>query len=60
MQPGAPQITPDTRPIIVNAQLMLISSWGREGIAICFAYKGDQNFHYVCLQPISGVITQDA
>jgi len=36
------------------------SWWGREGIAICFAYKGRQKFLYDWLQPIGGVISQDA
>jgi hypothetical protein len=36
------------------------SRWGREGIAICFAYKGSQKFLYDWLQPIGGVISQDA
>ena len=35
------------------------SRWGREGIAICFAYKGSQKFLYDWLQPIGGVISQD-
>jgi len=34
--------------------------WGREGIAICFAYKGSQKLLYDLLQPIGGVISQDA
>ena len=38
----------------------LFSWWGREGIAICFAYKGHQNFLYDWLQSIGGVISQDA
>jgi hypothetical protein len=36
------------------------SWWGREGIAICFAYKGSQKFLGESLQPIGGVISQDA
>jgi len=36
------------------------SWWGREGIAICFAYKGSQKWLYNLLQPIGGVISQDA
>ena len=36
------------------------SWWGREGIAICCAYKGSQKCHYDWLQPIGGVISQDA
>jgi len=36
------------------------SWWGREGIAICFAYKGSQKLLYDLLQPIGGVISQDA
>jgi hypothetical protein len=36
------------------------SWWGREGIAICFAYKGSQKFLYDWLQHIGGVISQDA
>jgi len=32
------------------------SWWGREGIAICFAYKGSQKFLSDWLQPIGGVI----
>jgi len=35
------------------------SCWGREGIGICFAYKGSQDILYDWLQPISGVISQD-
>jgi len=35
------------------------SWWGREGIAICFAYKGSQKFLYGWLQRIGGVISQD-
>jgi len=36
------------------------SWWGREGIAICFAYKDCQKFLYDWLQPIRGVISEDA
>jgi len=36
------------------------SWWGREGIAICFAYKGRQKFLYDYVQPIGGVISQNA
>jgi len=36
------------------------SWWGREGIAICFAYKGTQKLLYDLLQPIGDVISQDA
>jgi len=36
------------------------SWWGKEGIAICCAYKGSQQFLYDWLQPIRGVISQDA
>ena len=36
------------------------SWWGREGIAICFAYKGSLRFLYDWLQPFGGVISQDA
>jgi len=36
------------------------SRWGREGIAICFAYKGGQKFLSDWRQPIGGVINQDA
>ena len=36
------------------------SWWGREGIAICFAYKGSQKFFYDWVQPIGGVISQNA
>jgi len=36
------------------------SWWGREGIAICFAYKGGQKYLYDWLQPIGGVISKDA
>jgi len=32
------------------------SRWGREGIGICFAYKGRQKYLYDWLQPIGGVI----
>jgi hypothetical protein len=36
-------------------------SWrGREGIATCFAYKGWQKLLYDWVQPIRGVISQDA
>jgi hypothetical protein len=35
------------------------SRWGREGIAICFAYKGSQKLFYDWVQPIGGVISQD-
>jgi hypothetical protein len=36
-------------------------SWfGRKGIAICFAYKGQQNFVYDWVQPIGGMISQYA
>ena len=34
------------------------SWWGREGIANCFAYKGNRKFLYDWLQPIGGVISQ--
>jgi len=50
----------------INDQESLTLHWnsfwrsGREGIAICFAYKGGQWFLYDCLQPIGGVNTQDA
>jgi len=37
-----------------------LSWWGREGIAICFAYKGGQGFLCDWLQPIGGGISQDA
>jgi len=36
------------------------SWWGREGIAICFAYKGRLKYVYDSVQPIRGVISQDA
>jgi len=36
------------------------SRWGREGIAVCFAYKGGQEFLCHWLQPIRGVMSQDA
>jgi len=36
------------------------SWWGREGIAICFPYKGSQWFLYDWLQSIGGVISQKA
>jgi len=36
------------------------SWWGKEGIAICFAYKGGQEFLCDWLQPIGGMISQDA
>ena len=35
------------------------SWWGREGVAICFAYKGGQEFLCDWLQPIVAVISQD-
>jgi len=34
--------------------------WGREGIAVPFAYKGGLEFLCDWLQPIGGVISQDA
>jgi len=34
--------------------------WGREGIAICFAYKGQQKYLHDWVQPIEGLISQDA
>ena len=36
------------------------SWWGREHIALCFAYRGGQKFLYDWLQPMGGVISQDA
>jgi len=62
VQPVAPQITHGTWPTIIDGALRWrsFSWWGREGIAICFAYKGRQKFHYNWLQPIGGVISQDA
>jgi len=64
VQPVAPQITHDTWPRIVDAPLTLrwpsFSRWGMEGIAICFAYKGSQWWLYDWLQPIGGVISQEA
>jgi len=36
------------------------SWWGREGIAMCFAYKGRQTYLYDWVQPIGGVISQDS
>ena len=36
------------------------SWWGREGSAVYFAYKGSQKIHCDWLQPIGGVIAQDA
>jgi len=36
------------------------SGWGREDIAVCFASKGGLNFFCDWLQPIGGVISQDA
>jgi hypothetical protein len=33
--------------------------WGKDGIAMCFAYKGCQKCHSDWLQPIGGVISQD-
>ena len=36
------------------------SWWGREGIAICFAYEGCQWLLYDWLQPVGGVISQVA
>jgi len=36
------------------------SWWGSEGIAICYVYKGQQKFLCDWLQPIGGVISQDA
>jgi len=36
------------------------SWWGREGIAIFFAYEGRQKYLYDWLQPIGGVISQDS
>jgi len=34
------------------------SSWGRDGVAICFPKKGGPEFLYDWLQPIGSVITQ--
>jgi len=36
------------------------SWWGREGITVCFAYKGGKEFLSDWLQPIGGVISPDA
>ena len=36
------------------------SWWGREGIAISFAYQGSQKLLFDWLQPIGGVISQNA
>jgi len=36
------------------------SWWGKEGVAVCFAYKGGQEFLCDWLQPIGGVISHDA
>jgi len=56
---------PPRLPMIHDQQLLTLrwrsfSWWGREGIAICFAYNGSQKVLYDWLQPISGVISQDA
>jgi len=52
-------------PSTHNQKLLMLhwrsfSWWGREGIAIWFTYKGSQTFLYDWLQPIGGVISQDA
>jgi len=52
-------------PMIHDQQLLTLrwrsfSWWGREGIAICFPYKGSQGFLYDWLQLIGGVISQNA
>jgi len=36
------------------------SWWGMQGIAVCFAYKCDQKLLCDWIQPIGGVISQDA
>jgi len=36
------------------------SRWGREGITVCLAYEGGQEFVYDSLQPSGGAITHDA
>jgi len=51
-------------PTIHDQQLLTLRwrtflRWGREGIAICFAFKGSQWFLYDCLQPVAPHITQD-
>ena len=45
---------------LLTLQWCSFSRWGREGISICFAYKGGQWFLYDRLQPIGYVITQNA
>jgi len=52
-------------PMIPDQQSLTLRShsfswWGREGIAIYFAYKGRQKFLCDWLQPIGGVISPDA
>jgi len=37
-----------------------LSWWGREGIALCYANKGRQKLLYDLLQPIGGVVSQNA
>jgi hypothetical protein len=57
-------VTQDTWRNIMDAPLMLhwrsFPSWSRDGVAISFTYPGGQTFHYNWLQPIGGVITEDA
>ena len=58
-------LVPPRLPKIHNQQSLMLcwhsfSRSGRERIAVCFAYEGCEKFFYDCLQPISGLITQDA
>ena len=50
--------TPDYQSLTLRWRSF--SRWGREGIAVCFAYKGGQKFLCDWIQPIGGVISQDA
>jgi len=58
-------LSPRRLPNIPDQQWLTLRwrsfSWsGREGIALCFAYKGSQELVYDLVQPMGGVISQDA
>jgi len=58
-------LSPRRLPIIPDQQSLTLHwrsfSWsGREGVALCFAYKGSRTLVYDLLQPMGGVISQDA
>jgi hypothetical protein len=58
-------LSPPRLPMRHDQQSMMLrwrsfSSWGMEGIAIYWAYKGSQKFHSQWLHTIGGVISQDA